>query len=49
MARSNPEVGGTEKVCVKECIREIRVATRGEERIRVGVATVLLLFKKKAP
>ena len=46
---ANPKLAGTEKDCVKECIKEIRVAIGDEERIRVGTATVLLLFKKKAP
>ena len=44
---ANPKLAGTENDCVKECIKEIRKAIGGEETIRMGQATVLLLFKNK--
>ncbi|MCJ1288873.1 hypothetical protein MMC34_000404 [Xylographa carneopallida] len=42
---AHPELTGTERDCVRECMDRIRGVV-GEERFRVGGGTALLLFRK---
>ncbi|MCJ1281929.1 hypothetical protein MMC26_001252 [Xylographa opegraphella] len=44
---AHPELGGTARDCVKECVGRIKDVV-GEERFRVGGGTALLLFRKRA-
>ncbi|MCJ1317425.1 hypothetical protein MMC15_002749 [Xylographa vitiligo] len=43
---AHPELAGTERDCVTECVGRIRRIV-GEEKFRVGGGTALLLFRKR--
>jgi hypothetical protein len=43
---ANPELAGTGKDCVEECIGNMRQALGEKESFVVGTGTALLLFKR---